>query len=70
MQTKRQSLNEVVTSYAIGFVTALATQMLLARFYDMGTTAGQDVAITLIFTVVSVVRSYLVRRYFNWRQHG
>lgn len=67
MQTKTQSLFEIVVNYAIGFAVALAVQMLLMRIYNVPMSASRDVAITVVFTAVSIVRSYLVRRFFNRR---
>lgn len=68
-QTRRQSLIEVTINYIIGFCVAMLCQVFAMWFYNLETTLFQNVSITLFFTVVSLIRSYLVRRYFNWRHH-
>ena len=67
LQTRRQSMVEVVTSLAVGFFIALALQTFLMWFYDLPATHGQNVMITVWFTVVSIIRGYAVRRFFNRR---
>lgn len=64
-QSKKMSLVETVTSTAIGYVVALITQMLVFPLYDLEVTIGQNIGISVIFTVVSLVRGYFVRRLFN-----
>ena len=66
MQSKTQSLIETFTSVAIGFLIALVMQVLVAWFYEFKTTIWHDLQITIFFTVVSIIRGYYVRRFFNW----
>lgn len=44
-------------------------QVLVAWWYDLPLKFSQNVEITVIFTVVSVTRSYAWRRYFNKRHN-
>jgi hypothetical protein len=37
--------------------------------FDMHYSAGQHLGITLVFTVISVARGYVVRRWFNAGLH-
>ena len=67
-QSKKMSLCEILTNYVIGFTIALCVQMLLMKIFELPTDIGRDLLITIIFTCVSVVRSYFVRRLFNWMQ--
>ena len=69
-QTVRQSVVEALVGTGIGFVVALMSQVFLMWWYDLPSTFGQDVGITLFFTGISILRGYAVRRYFNWRHHG
>lgn len=64
-QTKRGSLAEALVGTAIGFaVSWAATPPILALFgYQAG--AGTAFGITVVYTALSVVRGYLVRRLFN-----
>ena len=66
MQSRRQSLIEVCFSTAVGFGIAMATNALILPVFGHHVTASQNFWITVIFTVVSVIRSYYLRRFFNW----
>ncbi|WP_316194481.1 polysaccharide biosynthesis C-terminal domain-containing protein [Bradyrhizobium sp. SZCCHNRI3052] len=58
------SLVEVVTNALIGFVTSVPVNFVLLPLFGAPVKIGASVGITLAFTVISVVRSYLVRRFF------
>ena len=63
-QSRRMSLVESVANVAIGYGIALLTQ--LAVFPAFGCVSlAQNAAIGAIFTVVSIVRSYCLRRVFE-----
>lgn len=64
-QKKRHSLLESVLNVAIGFGVALLTQIMVFPLFGLSVSLGQNMAIGGIFTVVSIVRSYYVRRFFN-----
>lgn len=51
---------------AIGYGVALGTQVVVFPWFGIHVNMGQHVAIGILFTVVSLVRSYYVRRLFNW----
>lgn len=68
-QTKKESAVEAITSTAIGFVVALCAQVFIVWLYDIVVSPVQNVMITVFFTGVSIIRSYFVRRWFNWRKH-
>lgn len=65
MQTRLQSLLEAWTNVIIGYFVALAAQIIVFPLYDIEVTISQNLQIGLIFTAVSIARSYLVRRLFN-----
>ena len=69
MQTRWQSLLEACANVLIGYVVALATQLVVFPLLGIEASLGQNIVIGIIFTVVSLVRSYYVRRLFNWRHH-
>ena len=50
---------------ALGFVLALLTQALIYPLFGIRTTVLTDSTIAVAFTLVSLVRSYLVRRAFE-----
>lgn len=50
----------------IGFGVAIAGQYIVYPYFGMETTIGDNIRIAGIFTVISIIRSYFVRRGFNW----
>ena len=70
MQTRLSSLIEAVINVAIGFVVSLVITALVLPAYGHAVTWPENVQITLIFTITSILRTYLLRRYFNARIHA
>ena len=66
MQSKWMSVVETCASTAIGFAVALLTQILVFPWFGLHPSLGENLWITVIFTGVSLVRGYAVRRFFNW----
>ncbi len=66
-QTKAQSMFEVVASVVIGYCVAVVSQLLILPIFGIYVSFTENLAIAAWFTVVSIVRGYFVRRYFNWR---
>lgn len=66
-QSRKQSFIEAVFSTAIGFVVSFFSQILIFPLFGIYVSLQTNVWIGVWFTVVSVVRSYIVRRYFNER---
>lgn len=70
MQTRLQSFIEAWSNVAIGYFVALAAQLIVFPLYDIDVSVSQNIQIGLIFTAVSIARSYLLRRLFNRMHHG
>ena len=68
MQSKRESLIETLTNVSIGwFISFIANMLVLPLFgYNINLTDG--VLISIIFTVISIIRGYVVRRWFNSKE--
>ena len=66
-QTRLGSLSETLISIGIGFVVSLVLTAWLLPIYGHHVTLGDNLQITAVFTVASVLRGYFVRRWFNWR---
>lgn len=67
-QSRIDSLMEALTNTVIGLiVSTIANHIVLPLTLGVSPTLGQNVAIGLAFTVISVVRSYSLRRVFNGR---
>lgn len=72
MQTRLQSFIEVNASTAIGFVVSWAATPFILGAFGHQAGVGQAFGITCIYTALSLVRGYAVRRAFNrvGRRHG
>lgn len=68
-QSRLESFIEACTNTGIGFVGSIILGLIVYPLFGHAFTLSQNVGITLVFTVWSVVRSYAVRRWFNARIH-
>jgi hypothetical protein len=69
-QTKLGSLIESLMNIAIGLGVALISQIILFPMFDIHVTLTTNLWISLWFTGISLVRSYIIRRWFNARLHA
>jgi hypothetical protein len=65
MQTKKFSLIESISNTAIGFLISLLIQLVIYPVLNIPVTLNQNLIITSIFTIASILRGYFVRRLFN-----
>jgi hypothetical protein len=65
MQSRVQSLIEAWANTIIGYLINLGVQLVVYPLYGATFTFGQNIQIGLIFMVVSIARSYGLRRAFN-----
>ena len=63
-QTRLESLLEATVNVAIGFCISYAAWPLVAWAADIEYSHAQNLGITAFFTVLSISRSYIVRRWF------
>lgn len=68
-QTRLGSLIEVAINIAIGFAINWVANIWILPLYGFNITGGQAFSMGLIFTVISVIRSYCIRRWFNASLH-
>jgi len=69
-QTRLESLLEANASVVIGFVISLLFWTFFIRpFYHIHVSFIQNFEITMWFTVLSITRSYFMRRFFNAGLH-
>ena len=66
-QTRLGSLIEAIINVIIGFTINFAANMLIFPLFGFHITPGANLALGAIYTVISVARSYCVRRWFNAR---
>lgn len=68
-QSRLGSLLEAGVNTLVGLVISLISTVILLPLVGIESTMGQNIQLTVYFTVVSIARSYLLRRYFNARLH-
>lgn len=64
-QSRSMSLVESITNTVLGIVLAVFTQILVFPWFGLHATIKTNISLALVFTAISLVRSYLVRRFFN-----
>jgi hypothetical protein len=64
-QTRVMSLVEVIANVVVGYGVAVVTQMLVFPVFGLHTTLAQNMKLGLVFTVVSIARSFTLRRVFE-----
>lgn len=68
-QTKLGSLIEACINVLIGFVINMFANFLILPLIGFHISLGQNLFIGVLYTFVSVARSYAIRRWFNARLH-
>ena len=67
-QSRLMSLVEALANVAVGYAIAVLTQLLVFPMFGLSATLAQNLALGAVFTVVSIARSFLLRRIFEaWR---
>jgi hypothetical protein len=62
------SLIEAATNVAVGYVLAVATQIIVFPWFSLHPSIGQSLALGGVFVGISLLRSYVLRRLFeHWR---
>jgi hypothetical protein len=59
------SLVETMTNILVGLVISFLSQIVIFKLYDVHLSTQQNVEITLYFTIISILRSFALRRFFN-----
>ena len=65
MQSRVQSLIESCVNVLIGYLVALGGQLVVFPLVGLEVSLGQNLTIGAAFTLISIARSYCVRRMFN-----
>lgn len=68
-QSRVASLTESVMNVLIGYGVALASQLVIFPMFGIHLPLSDNLAIGAWFTLISLVRSYAIRRWFNARLH-
>jgi hypothetical protein len=69
-QTKLGSIAEAWANIAIGFSINYFANLLIFPLFGMHISAGDNFLLGCIYTIISLVRSYVLRRWFNGLKFG
>jgi ABC-type bacteriocin/lantibiotic exporter with double-glycine peptidase domain len=64
-QSKLNSILESLSNTAIGLLTTLIFSPIIYSMVGMTYTYSQLGLVTILFTALSIVRGYIIRRFFN-----
>jgi hypothetical protein len=64
-QSRLMSLVESIANVAVGYGVAVLTQILIFPIFGLHTTLAQNLKMGAIFTIVSITRSFALRRVFE-----
>lgn len=69
-QSRRMSVLETCTNTFLGYGIALWAQVTIFPWFDVNVSLTASAGIACIMLVISLVRQYAFRRFFNWLQAG
>ena len=61
-----ERIAEALANNAVAFIISILANFAVLPLFGFNVKFGQSVCITIIFTAISIVRTYLVRRVFAW----
>ena len=64
-QSRLASFVEAWANIAVGFGINFAANLVVLPWFGFAVTAGDAFGIGLVFTAISLARSYVLRRWFN-----
>ena len=64
-QSRTMSLVEAVANVILGYGVAVVTQLVVFPWFGLPSHLGDALAIGAVFTLVSILRTYLLRRVFE-----
>jgi hypothetical protein len=65
-QTKKASIIETITNILIGYWINFLGNWFILPLFGMEVSFSQNIQIGLLFTIISVARSYGLRRLYNY----
>lgn len=69
-QSRKQSLIESFANIAIGFSVNYSANLLVLPLFGYTPTLSQNFKLGVIYTVISLARSYVIRRVYNRRENS
>ncbi|KGB82785.1 hypothetical protein JT55_05935 [Rhodovulum sp. NI22] len=64
-QSRLMSLVESITNVVVGYGVAVVTQILIFPVFGLHTTLAENLKMGAVFTLVSIARSFALRRVFE-----
>ena len=64
-QSRAMSLVEAMANVIVGYGVAVVTQILIFPVFGLHTTLAQNLTMGLLFTGISIIRSFALRRLFE-----
>ena len=68
-QTRIESLVESLMNILIGYTIAVGSQLAIFPLFDIHIALSTNFYIGGWFTIISLIRSYIIRRWFNAKLH-
>jgi hypothetical protein len=65
MQSRKNSIIESAANILIGYWCAVLTQLIVFPIMGIDVSLNKNLMIGLVFTLISLLRSYVIRRVFN-----
>ena len=65
MQSRWMSFAEATTNIVVGYCLAVLTQVIVFPLFGLQASLGANLLIGGIFTIISLARSFALRRIFN-----
>ena len=65
MQSRLMSAVEATANVAVGYGIAVITQVMVFPLFGLNASLVENLILGSIFTIVSLIRSYALRRMFN-----
>lgn len=70
MQTRTGSFVEAWANIAVGFAINFTANLIVLPMFGFNVSPSEAFNIGLVFTAISLARSYVLRRYFNGLKFG
>lgn len=67
-QTRQHSALETLTNVAVGYLVAVGSQVVIFPLFGVRVPLSSNFLIGGYFTVISIIRSYTLRRWFTKRR--
>lgn len=64
-QSRRMSLGESLSNILVGLIVSVLANSIVFPWFGFHLTVGDNLSIAAIYTTISLVRSYCMRRFFE-----